>query len=86
MDSFLMTFGEKLRELREAKGMSQKALAEATEQAQASIARWEIGHQVPSFDVVLTLCKALGVRCTTFERCDFGQAEEKRGRGRPKKS
>lgn len=78
-----MTFGMKLRELREAKGLSQKGLADATGLTQASISRWEAGLQIPAFDDALTLCNALGVKCTAFNGVDFSPAEEKRGRGRP---
>jgi transcriptional regulator with XRE-family HTH domain len=80
-----MNFGAKLRELRESKGLSQKGLAEAAGQAQQSLARWEQGEQVPTFDVLQSLCAALDVPCTIFDGCEYA-AVESRGRGRPKKA
>jgi transcriptional regulator with XRE-family HTH domain len=81
-----MTFGEKLRGLRIAKGLSQSDLAKKIGVTQGAVGFWESGERVPAFDAVHALCKALGVRCTIFDECDFAKAEEKRGRGRPKKS
>lgn len=81
-----MNFGDKLRELREGKGLSQKQLADATGFNQPTIARWETGELIPGFDQAQILCKALGVRVTAFDGCAFAEASEKRGRGRPKKS
>lgn len=80
-----MTFADKLRELREAKGWSQKALAEKSGQPQQSIANWEQGLRAPLFEAVQSLCKALGESCVVFDGCEFGSAETKPGRGRPKK-
>jgi transcriptional regulator with XRE-family HTH domain len=80
-----MKFAEKLRELRESKGLTQKALADASGQAQQSLARWENGAQVPSIDAVQSICRALGVECTVFNGCDYEPVEDKRGRGRPRK-
>jgi transcriptional regulator with XRE-family HTH domain len=79
-----MTFGEKLRELREAKGWSQKELAEHSGQPQQSIANWEQGIRAPLFGAVQRLCAALAVPCTIFDGCEFGEADDKPGRGRPK--
>jgi transcriptional regulator with XRE-family HTH domain len=79
-----MTFAEKLRELREAKGWSQKELADRSETTQQAVGRWEAGDRVPSFQAVLIICKALGVRCTTFDGCEFLKIAD-RGRGRPPK-
>ena len=81
-----MTFGEQLRKLRDGKGWSQKDLADAIGVTQPAIAKWETGQQIPAFDTVQRLCKALGVRVTAFDGVDFEEAEEKRGRGRPKNS
>lgn len=81
-----MTFGDRLRELRLAKGLTQKELAEAAQIQQSALSRWELGEQPPPFDAVHKLCKALGVRCTVFDGCDFEKIDDKPGRGRPKKS
>lgn len=81
-----MTFGMKLRTLRESKGLSQKALADLVGVQQSSIGRYETGDQVPSFETVLALCEAMAVDCNSFAGCDFKEAKKKRGRGRPKNS
>lgn len=78
-----MLFGIKLRELRLAKGMSQKDLAVAAGTRQQNITKWENGETKPLFDAVISLAKALGVRTAVFEDCEFGEVEDKRGRGRP---
>ncbi len=80
-----MTFADKLKSLREAKGWSQKQLAEQSGESQRSIANWELGIRAPLFEAVQSLCIALGVRCTVFDGCEYGAAEAPRGRGRPKK-
>lgn len=80
-----MTFADLLRAFRDEKGISQKGLADAIGVTQAAVAHWEAGNKVPSFDAVLRICNALGIRCTSFEGCEFAAAEEKRGRGRPPK-
>ena len=80
-----MTFAEKLRDLREAKGWSQKELAEKSGQPQQSIANWERGIRSPLFGAVQSLCVALGVPCTVFDGCEHIEVESKRGRGRPPK-
>jgi transcriptional regulator with XRE-family HTH domain len=80
-----MKFGVKVRQLREGKGFSQKELGKLSDVAQNSIARYETGEQVPGFEVVQSLCIALGVHCDVFEGCDYEPAENKRGRGRPRK-
>ena len=80
-----MKFGEKLRELREATGLTQKALAEASGQAQQSLARWENGDHVPTIDALQSLCRTLGVECAIFNECEYEPVEYKRSRGRPRK-
>lgn len=81
-----MTFADKLRQLREAKGLTRQEFAEKLEVATQTVTNWELGDRLPTFSTVLKICKALGIRCTAFEGCDFAEAEDKPGRGRPKKS
>jgi transcriptional regulator with XRE-family HTH domain len=78
-----MLFGEKLREIRIAKEFTQKSLADAANTHQQNIARWESGEVVPGFNDVLVLCRALKIRCTAFEDCEFAATTKKRKRGRP---
>ncbi len=65
-----MTFGEKLRELREAKGMTREGLAEASGVPFGTIHGYEIGRRAPAFASTLALAKALGVDCTAFADCE----------------
>jgi transcriptional regulator with XRE-family HTH domain len=80
-------FGLKLKELREAKGWSQKKLADESGTSQKGISNWENGERVPAWDAVLKLAKALGVDCTAFGGLDEPTEEPpaKAKPGRPKK-
>ena len=79
-----MTFAEKLRELRTAKGLSQSGLAKIVGVTQAAIAHWESGKKIPAFDSVQTICTSLSVPCTIFDGCEHTKDESSRNRGRPK--
>jgi transcriptional regulator with XRE-family HTH domain len=68
-------FGPKLRELREAAGLSQKELAERSGLSQNGISHWERGDREPGWSAVLALAEALGVDVSAFV-----------GRGRPRKT
>ena len=50
-------FSERLKELRQEKGLSQRELAKQTGYSQAAIARWEAGQQIPTIDTLETMCK-----------------------------
>jgi transcriptional regulator with XRE-family HTH domain len=81
-------FGARLRQLREAAGLTQEALAEQAGMHKFGIAKLERGEREPSWATVKTLAKALGVNCLAFEGDDEGDQREEapRPRGRPKKS
>jgi DNA-binding XRE family transcriptional regulator len=66
----IMTFGQKLRELRETKGMSREALAVASGVSFGTIHGYEIDRRSPSLSIALKLAKALGVDCTSFADCE----------------
>lgn len=53
--------GEKIREFRERKGMSQKELAEALGLNQSAIALWETGRTEPTAFNIRRLADLLGV-------------------------
>jgi transcriptional regulator with XRE-family HTH domain len=80
-------FGGRLRQLREAAGLSQAQLAEKAGMHRFSVAKIERGERVPGWDTVLALGKALGVPCTAFDVEEGTQppADAPRGPGRPKK-
>ena len=75
-----MTFGERLKVLREAAGLTQAAVWEASGLPRSTYLKYEQGHvaeRVP-FTAVVALAKALGVDCTAFADCDMaakGDAE-----------
>ena len=54
-------FQNRLRELREEKGLSQNQLAKLTGFSNASISRWENGVQDIASDYLIVLCKYFGV-------------------------
>ena len=45
-----MEFGEKLRELRKSRGLTQQELAEALYVSRTAISKWESGRGYPSID------------------------------------
>jgi transcriptional regulator with XRE-family HTH domain len=53
--------GERIREIRRAKGMTQAALAEATGRTEDSVSQIERGLNLPTIDTVLALARALTV-------------------------
>lgn len=55
---FIMNkFPQRLKELREAKGLLQIELANETNISTSCISRWEQGVRVPNIDSIITLCK-----------------------------
>ena len=65
-----MTFAQKLRELREAKGLSEVKLAAASGVSFYTVHIYGLGQRSPSFANVLALSKALGVSCEVFSVCE----------------
>jgi DNA-binding XRE family transcriptional regulator len=62
-----MTFGERLKQLRVAAGMTQEELAKKAKIARVTLARLETNVFGPSWQTALMLAKALGVGCEAFE-------------------
>jgi transcriptional regulator with XRE-family HTH domain len=77
-------FGVRLRELREAAGMTQQQLAERVGVRWEAVSRWERGVREPLWSNVLALAEALGVDCTAFQQPATGAPPRER-RGRPRK-
>jgi transcriptional regulator with XRE-family HTH domain len=75
-----------LKELREAKGWTQKQLAEVSGLSQQAIAHWELGDREPSATSLFGLCQALGVSCERFAPKGEKPSEPTpaRPRGRPR--
>ena len=64
-----LKLARRIRELREAKGLSQTQLAELIETKQPSIARIESGRALPRLEVLQRIASALGMRLTIdFEK------------------
>jgi transcriptional regulator with XRE-family HTH domain len=61
-------FAGRLRELREAKGLSREQLAEAAGMKVGGVRDLEQGVRSPAWKTVLALCQALGVSCEEFTR------------------
>lgn len=59
-------FGRRLRELREARGLSLPKLGELTGIAFQTIAKYERGENVPNWQTVEKLADALGVKMDDF--------------------
>ncbi|MBX9580537.1 MAG: helix-turn-helix transcriptional regulator [Gemmataceae bacterium] len=65
-----MTFAEKLRELRDAAGLSEAKLAKASGLNPATLHDYAMGRRtVPGFTTVVKLARALGVSCEAFAVC-----------------
>lgn len=77
-------FGGRLRELREAAGLTQKDVADRAGVKTNTIARLERGEQVPNWPTVVALIQALDVACDEFLKPP--QATEKLAPGRPPKA
>jgi transcriptional regulator with XRE-family HTH domain len=71
-----MTFGERLRQLREERGLTREGLASASGVPLGTIHGYEIGRRLPALAATLKLGKALGVDCTAFADCEDLAGEE----------
>jgi transcriptional regulator with XRE-family HTH domain len=65
-----MKFGDRLKELREAAGLTQTALAERSGLPLGNIRNYEQGKRMPLLPVAFSLAKALGTDCTAFQDCE----------------
>lgn len=52
--------GEKIRQLREQAGLTQKQLAEAVGVDQSAVARWESGENHPTAERIMQIADVLG--------------------------
>ena len=72
-------FGNRLKILREAKGLTQKDLGDAAGgMKDSAIARLEAGHRSPTWDTVLALASALGVTPDAFTDKDDDEPPAKK--------
>lgn len=66
METALVTFAERLKQLREKAGMTQAVLAKAAGMHTMGISSLERGVHEPSWPTVKALAKALGVSVAAF--------------------
>jgi len=76
-----MTFGERLKQLREAKGLTLVALAGAAGIGLPTLKDYEAGRRSPSLENAQRLATHLGVTCREFDGCEFQHAKQKTGKG-----
>jgi transcriptional regulator with XRE-family HTH domain len=73
-----MRFTDMLKEAREAKGLSQSALAEKAGLPLRSLQNWEQGRRVPRLPEVVKLAKAVGAPLDQLLLALAEQADRKR--------
>ena len=66
MQDFKISFGQQLRRLRKAKGLSQAQLAEATDLSNNFVSLIELGDASPSFETLKLLADALEVKISVL--------------------
>src|SRR4051812_25620069 len=69
-----MTFGEKLKELRLARGLTQPQVVESTGVGLQTLKDYEGNRRSPSLEIAQKLAAALGVGCEAFNGCEFRHA------------
>lgn len=81
-------FAALLRQLREARGLTQEALAHAAGLHQKAISHLEQGINLPTMTTAFALADAMGIDINEFRKAeDFPTRKIKpRGRGRPAKA
>jgi transcriptional regulator with XRE-family HTH domain len=65
-----MTFGEKLKQLRDAASISERELAERSGVPFGTLHNYGVGIRKPTFAAAVKLAAALGVSCEVFAKCD----------------
>lgn len=60
-DTSLDLFGDRVRQIRESRGITQAVLAEEIGRTRSSITNMETGRQKPTLPALVTLARALGV-------------------------
>lgn len=72
--------GQRVRELREGKGLTREQLADAAGVSVRAVIQWEIGVREPGWFNILALCEALGVDCRAFVKPPSEVPPARRGR------
>jgi transcriptional regulator with XRE-family HTH domain len=80
------TFGARLRQLREAAGLTQQELADRAGMHRFGVAKLERDERHPSWATVQALAGALGLSCAAFEgTVEPPEEPPPKKRGRPRK-
>ena len=81
-----MTFGERLRKVREEANLTQAELSEAVGVSPAAYRNFEQGVNYPRFDIALKICTAVGCKISALDDrlCPADHVPERRTAGRPK--
>ena len=64
-------FGNKLRELRKSKGLSQENLAKELNISRTTVVRFESGEMIPNAQIIKELCEILNVYSTELFEMDY---------------
>jgi transcriptional regulator with XRE-family HTH domain len=81
----LMTFGDKLKGLREARGWTQQQLADRAGVPLPTLRGLEQGQRSPSWGTVVMLARAFDANSAIFDECDEVTPAALKKRRRPKK-
>lgn len=73
----ITTIGEKIKQLRSEKGLSQEKLAEKLNVSRSAIAKWETDGGIPEIDNLLQLSIVFGVSLDELVRNTRGQNNSK---------
>jgi transcriptional regulator with XRE-family HTH domain len=73
-------FGKRLKQLREAAGLTQEGLARAAGLSTSAVARIEQRGKDPAWSTVQRLARALGVALSAFEPEAEGEQQARQGR------
>lgn len=71
-----MSFGENLKNMRKAKGLSQEDLAELLEVSRQAVSKWEQGIGYPEVDKLLLLAKKLNISLDSLMSTDIMKAHD----------
>lgn len=66
-----MTMGEKILNMRKARGWSQEELSEQVGVSRQAVSRWESGAAKPDADRIITICDLFGVSADYLLRDDY---------------
>lgn len=71
-----MTMGEKILNMRKARGWSQEELAERVGVTRQAVSRWEQGSAKPDADKIISICELFGVSADYLLRDIASQSEQ----------